>query len=78
MKCPDCDFEMELVDMPVERWRFMIPFTQIEIVATDWRGKQWLCVECYTEKAQRGERAAYDAGAADGYEAALRESRRQS
>lgn len=70
MKCPDCEREMELADVPSERVLFTIPFTEIEIRAVNFSAKEWMCIECYTDKHDEPFRAAFNAGMEKGYEQA--------
>ena len=47
MKCPDCEEEMRLVDMPCEI--FVIPFTKGRFIIWDMNHKDWNCEFCAME-----------------------------
>jgi len=75
--CPDCEGEMAQYDCPIETTIFKIPFTDIEILARNWVGKEYYCPDCVRDKEQERQHEAYYYGAQEGfnkgYDAAMRE-----
>lgn len=75
--CPNCEGEMAQYDCPIEATIFKIPFTDIEILARNWAGKEYYCQDCVRDKEQERQHEAYDYGEQEGfnkgYNAAVRE-----
>jgi len=76
--CPDCGGEMVQYDCPIETTLFKIPFTDLEILARNWVGKEYYCPECERDKEQERQREAYYYGVQEGfdkgYDSAVREN----
>ena len=75
--CPDCSQVMQLYDEPKIIFEIKIPFTDKTIQVWDWSSKEYMCLECVSDKNKACCEAAYYAGGEDGYQDGLRAAREE-
>ena len=65
--CPLCGEIMEQHDSPDIKLEIKIPFTDYTIQLWDWGNKEYMCIDCMTEKYDEPYKDAYEQGCADGF-----------